>query len=388
MRRSFRTLRLCAVPGVSPRAGIRCPVGALRTPHLPRASLASAGPIPRSTPYAQRSGIGPQRALEANTKNPSRKARKPHPPPSFLRERRTDPAERATNTHSGGFVTTTPWDGLGYAAFLQNAPVVRRTRGFTPGWYTVPRWGTPNASPAPSFLSERRTDPAEHQNTPSGAGSVRSEPWKRSPKSLAQSAKARPPPSFLSERRTGPAERATNTHSGGSVTTTPWDGLGYAAFLQNAPVVRRTRGFTPGWYTVPRWGTPNASPAPSFLSERRTDPAEHPIRPAERDRSAASLGSDHQNPSRKARKPNPPPSFLSERRTDPAEPPKRQAERDRSAASIEGDHQSPSRKARKPHPPPSLPASVGPIPRSISTLAQGQRQPLTPRAPCQIGASL
>jgi hypothetical protein len=114
MRRSFRTLRLCAVPGVSPRAGIRCPVGALRTPHLPRASLASAGPIPRSTPYAQRSGIGPQRALEANTKNPSRKARKPHPPPSFLRERRTDPAERATNTHSGGFVTTTPWDGLGY----------------------------------------------------------------------------------------------------------------------------------------------------------------------------------------------------------------------------------------------------------------------------------
>ena len=34
MRRSFRTLRLCAIPGVSPRAGMRCPVGALRTPHL------------------------------------------------------------------------------------------------------------------------------------------------------------------------------------------------------------------------------------------------------------------------------------------------------------------------------------------------------------------
>ncbi|MCX6859830.1 MAG: hypothetical protein NTX70_06335, partial [Verrucomicrobia bacterium] len=34
----------------------------------------------------------------------------------------------------------------------------------------------------------------------------------------------------------------------------------YAAFLQNAPVVRHTRGFTPGWYAVPRWGTPNASP--------------------------------------------------------------------------------------------------------------------------------
>jgi hypothetical protein len=34
MRRSFRTHRLCAIPGVSPRAGMRCPVGAHRTPHL------------------------------------------------------------------------------------------------------------------------------------------------------------------------------------------------------------------------------------------------------------------------------------------------------------------------------------------------------------------
>jgi len=36
MRRSFRTLRLCAIPGVSPRPGMRCPVGALRTPHHPQ----------------------------------------------------------------------------------------------------------------------------------------------------------------------------------------------------------------------------------------------------------------------------------------------------------------------------------------------------------------
>jgi hypothetical protein len=39
MRRSFRTLRLCTVPGVSPRAGMQCPVGALRKPILPRAYL-------------------------------------------------------------------------------------------------------------------------------------------------------------------------------------------------------------------------------------------------------------------------------------------------------------------------------------------------------------
>ena len=36
MRRSFRTLRLCAIPGVLPRAGMRCPVGAHRTPHNPQ----------------------------------------------------------------------------------------------------------------------------------------------------------------------------------------------------------------------------------------------------------------------------------------------------------------------------------------------------------------
>ena len=38
----------------------------------------------------------------------------------------------------------------------------------------------------------------------------------------------------------------------------------YAAFLQNAPVVRHTRGFTPGWYAVPRWGGPKASPPQSL----------------------------------------------------------------------------------------------------------------------------
>jgi hypothetical protein len=76
--------------------------------------------------------------------------------------------------------------------------------------------------------------------------------------------------------------------------------------------------------------------------------------PAERDRSAASLGSEHQNPSRTARKPNPPLSFLSERRTVPAEPPIRPAERDRSAASLGGEHQNPQRAARKPNPPQSL----------------------------------
>ena len=79
---------------------------------------------------------------------------------------------------------------------------------------------------------------------------------------------------------------------------------------------------------------PRASSARAGLIPRSAQ-----IRPAERDRSAASLGSEHQNPSRTARKPHPPQSFLSERRTDPAERPIRPAERDRSAASLGSDHQ-------------------------------------------------
>ena len=53
------------------------------------------------------------------------------------------------------------------------------------------------------------------------------------------------------------------------------------------------------------------------------DPTSEPtqIRPAERDRAGASIGGDHQSPSRKARKFQPSPSLLSERRTDPAERP-------------------------------------------------------------------
>jgi hypothetical protein len=63
LRRSFRTLRLSDIPGVSPRAGIRCPVGALRKLYPPPSLPARTGPIPRSPPkYAKRSGIGPNRA--------------------------------------------------------------------------------------------------------------------------------------------------------------------------------------------------------------------------------------------------------------------------------------------------------------------------------------
>jgi hypothetical protein len=74
MRRSFRTLRLCAIPGVSPRAGMRCPVGALRTPHLPRA-------FQYASTQRQRDRAGA--SIGSDQTSPPRTARKPHPPPSF-----------------------------------------------------------------------------------------------------------------------------------------------------------------------------------------------------------------------------------------------------------------------------------------------------------------
>jgi hypothetical protein len=86
LRRSFRTLRLSAIPGVSPRAGIRCPVGALRKLYPPPSLPASEGPIPRSPPkYAKRSGTGPKRALKAITKIPRAQRESSILPRAFLR---------------------------------------------------------------------------------------------------------------------------------------------------------------------------------------------------------------------------------------------------------------------------------------------------------------
>jgi hypothetical protein len=234
MRRSFRTLRLSAIPGVSPRAGIRCPVGALRKPILPRAFLRGQ----------DRSRGGPT-------------ANKPQAPAPPLCHRKTGESTRV------------------FAAFLQNAPVVRHTRGFTPGWNAVPRWGTPKALSSPEPSCEHRTDPAEPTpNTLGGAGSVQSE---------------------------------------------------HRNVFTLFPLARQRE-----------------SPAcPHVPCEHRTDPAE-----------------------------------LTQIR---------QAERDRSEASIEGDHQNPSRTARKLYSPPSLPASTGPIPRSSPTTPNLPRTPRSKPLTLRVG---
>jgi hypothetical protein len=69
MRRSFRTLRLCAVPGVSPRAGMRCPVGAHRTPHHPRAPTASTSPPSPPPPRHHHNTPGQRRLFFLNGDN-------------------------------------------------------------------------------------------------------------------------------------------------------------------------------------------------------------------------------------------------------------------------------------------------------------------------------
>jgi hypothetical protein len=164
-----------------------------RKPLLPRASSATAGPIPRSTPYAQRSGIGPQRALEANSKNP--RAQRESPSSPELPQRAQD--------RSRGAPKHAQRSGIGPQRALEAITKAPRAK---------------RESPSSPELPQRAQDRSRGaSNTPSGAGSVRSEPWKRTTKSLAHSAKAPPPPSFLSERRTDPAERATYASGAGSV---------------------------------------------------------------------------------------------------------------------------------------------------------------------------
>ena len=49
--------------------------------------------MPRSPQKTERSGVGPERALEANTLNPLAQSAKDHPSLSLLSDRRPDAAE-------------------------------------------------------------------------------------------------------------------------------------------------------------------------------------------------------------------------------------------------------------------------------------------------------
>jgi len=155
--------------------------------------------------------------------------------PNVPCERRTDPAEPCRGTDLQAPAPALRHRKTGesprvYAAFLQSAPIVLHTRGFTPGWYAVPRWGTPNASPSSSFPASGGPDPrspteetdwANSSNPlkvpgwaclqvrwpkrlPAAAGRGRSEHWKRTTNPLAQSAKSDLPQSFPASAGPGP----------------------------------------------------------------------------------------------------------------------------------------------------------------------------------------
>ena len=100
------------------------------------------------------------------------------------------------------------------------------------------------------------------------------------------------------------------------------------------------RGFTPGWYAVPRWGTPNASPTQSPSAPHASTTTEL----FDDDYFSSSVTINHPH-----------------RGTGPQST---QRQRDRAGTSIGGDHQKPIARSAKAPPPPSLPASAGPIPRS------------------------
>jgi hypothetical protein len=213
MRRSFRTLRLCAIPGVSPRAGMQCPVGALRMPHLPSSLPAP----PRSG-----SGNGPERALERRHPDPQRAtARKPSLSPRSLRAKdrtpKSTPAERDRSAASLGSEHQNP-SRTARKPPLQELPQRAKDRSReapnTPSgagsvrnelWRrsTFPGRFSAKTLPTPSLPT---SEGPHSKKYPSGAGSVRSEHWRRTAFPGRFSAKASPTPSLPASE--GPIPRS------------------------------------------------------------------------------------------------------------------------------------------------------------------------------------
>ena len=158
---------------------------------------------------------------------------------------------------------------------------------------------------------------------PGGAGSVRSEPWRRTPKKLAHSAKTPSPQSLLSERRTDPAEPAKNRSGAGSNRRKHWkrsnSPLAHSAKVHPPPSFPARDGSVPRSPPKPQRSgiepvqaleaiklSPRAQreslPSPELPCARRFGPAEPTKTAAERDRTRASTGSDQTLPSRTARK--------------------------------------------------------------------------------------
>ena len=242
--------------GKLPGPGNSAPDQSQGTPKAPLSPThpANPEPIPRSPPqYAKRSGTDPKQALKAITQVPRAKRESSILPRAFLRAQ-----DRSRGAH----------------------PIRQAERD----------------------RSEASIE-GDHQN----------------PSRIAR--KLYPPPSLPASA--GPIPRSPQMRQAEDPSRprlgTVW---GYAAFLQNAPVVRHTRGFTPGWYAVPRWGTPKAHPPPSLPASTGPIPRSPQIRQAERDRSKASIGtSSPYSPSRDSAKAQPVPTFPASTGPIPRSPP-------------------------------------------------------------------
>ena len=176
---------MCIIPRVSPWAGMRCPVGALRRSCQPPCLAQSRRQrdLGCSAPWRR-------------TPHPLARSAKAYPFQSLLSARR--PWSRGARTRD------LPFEGLAYRAMRRSFRThrfgVSRTQGFTLGWYAVPRWGTPKIHPTPL-----------RSPILAAAGSTTiilplwrqrdlgcSAPWRRTPQPLARSAKAHPFQSLLS----------------------------------------------------------------------------------------------------------------------------------------------------------------------------------------------
>ena len=111
----------------------------------------------QNTPSPPRgsSRIGPERHRNIDILIPLARQRESPTGPNGPCERRTDPAEPHRPQAPGASPGTPPPQHRcgppgGMRRSFRTHRLCAIPRGFTPGWSTVPRWGTPNASPPQS----------------------------------------------------------------------------------------------------------------------------------------------------------------------------------------------------------------------------------------------
>ena len=261
--------------------------------------------------------------MEANNKSRRAAARKPNRPQRSLRAQdRSRGASTANKPQAPAPALCHCKTGESprvYAVFLQNAPVVRHTRGFTPGWYAVPRWGTPNAAQPPEPPPPQR----HHHNTP------------RQRRLFSSTATIKPPHRGTYPQSTKRQRDRSGASIGTSTSGSPSRGRAKAQLAPTFPA--------------------SAGPIPRSL-HRQQAPGASPGTPPPQNRcfsSTATIKPPHRG----------------------TYPQSTKRQRNRAGASIGSEQQIPSRTARTGSPSPSFPASAGPIPRSSRQGTDPQRQP-------------